>query len=839
MAANEGGEKAKRKVSSAAAPSGAPHGNPAPTKRQRVSRACDQCRTAREKCDGIQPICFTCASSNRDCSYTANPKKRGIQPGYIRTLELALAWTFGNVPGSEDALVTMLAQPEGRSLLSGKDTEGSYKLHRKWRKSSFCTDIDRALSGADPVSVDEKPPSPPSPDDDQLDDADGASVITAVGLNDSSLSMAGAQRRPEPGQSPATSSANPPIPTINRPISTARPKLRLPTNLWRLFDVYFAYTHCWFPIAEKHDVLKLSYSYPDEGLDISATTSGSGEHAELWSILAIASVQEHAAHPASAQQGEDGTKLLPGDMYDIARSLIPAEQGSHELGHVKALLLLALVNIGANASRAAWFLIGYAARLAFVLGLHHNFQPSGRFAGTEDQYPRGKHVFLACFALDTIASAHLGREPLIRREHVSRIGLIAEDGLEEWHPWVGCPDFKPSSANPAQYNRSPVHTISTFNNIIRILSIVNDAIIGALDGQSASMHLQQWISSLPPTLKSVQSSQPPPAPTPTLVSLRLIYLWTTMAFAVPSVVPPAMVANSFLRFADSFGVPAILPIFSPLIALAGRSGAFETLPPDIRARWTTLLTNYRELWRKRETTMETFRLGHSSRASTADGFGLAHTFSATPMSGITCRSPAYPSPISQYPASSFNLNRNVPDSSSNANFQQPFDGMTHSMDPAIANNPPEQIPQHLSFSQPLATPTVAPSTRKDSTAQRTPGASKNSNINDHTPDSATYDGPPLERYSSVGSNDLDALFDELATLEGPERLDSQPQFMQNLGFAPDMNLSDVLTSDYGQFDPMFNAYLQHSVIATPTPPGQTGGGSGQAQGVEGRDFDAG
>ncbi|KAL1616737.1 hypothetical protein SLS56_011303 [Neofusicoccum ribis] len=378
MAGHEGGEKAKRKVPNATAAAAhaqdpqAHGGNPAPAKRQRVSRACDQCRTAREKCDGIQPICFTCASSNRDCTYTANPKKRGIQPGYIRTLELALAWTFGNVPGSEDALVQMLAQPEGRSLLSGKDTEGSYTLHRKWRKSAFCKDIDRVLSGADPVSVGEKPTSPNSPDDDQLDDADGASVIAAT------------------------------------------------------------------PVA--------------------AASSLNGN--------------AHIHRPPS--QGEDGARLLPGDIYDTARSLIPAEQGSHEVGHVKALLLLALINIGANMSRAAWLLIGYAARLSFVLGLHNTFPTQGRFHGSEDQNPRGKHVFLACFALDTIVSAHLGREPFMRREHVDRIGLIAEDGLEEWHPWVGCPDFKPSTSNPAQYNRSPVHTISTFNHIVRILTIVND-----------------------------------------------------------------------------------------------------------------------------------------------------------------------------------------------------------------------------------------------------------------------------------------------------------------------------------------------------------------------------
>jgi hypothetical protein len=81
---------------------------PPPNKRQRVSRACDQCRTAREKCDGIQPICFTCASTNRNCSYTVSPKKRGIPPGYIKSLEITLAWTFINVAGVEDSLKALV-----------------------------------------------------------------------------------------------------------------------------------------------------------------------------------------------------------------------------------------------------------------------------------------------------------------------------------------------------------------------------------------------------------------------------------------------------------------------------------------------------------------------------------------------------------------------------------------------------------------------------------------------------------------------------------------------------------------------------------------------------------
>lgn len=75
-----------------------------PAKRSRVSRACDQCRASREKCDGQKPVCHTCDSQKRSCTYDEPPKKRGIQPNYIRTLELTLAWLFQSVPETQAAL---------------------------------------------------------------------------------------------------------------------------------------------------------------------------------------------------------------------------------------------------------------------------------------------------------------------------------------------------------------------------------------------------------------------------------------------------------------------------------------------------------------------------------------------------------------------------------------------------------------------------------------------------------------------------------------------------------------------------------------------------------------
>lgn len=82
-------------------------GNP-PVKRFRVSRACDQCRQNREKCDGNQPQCAPCSDGKRQCTYSSNPKKRGLPPGYIRTIELALALAFQQDAELEASLTAKL-----------------------------------------------------------------------------------------------------------------------------------------------------------------------------------------------------------------------------------------------------------------------------------------------------------------------------------------------------------------------------------------------------------------------------------------------------------------------------------------------------------------------------------------------------------------------------------------------------------------------------------------------------------------------------------------------------------------------------------------------------------
>lgn len=62
-----------------------------------------------------------------------------------------------------------------------------------------------------------------------------------------------------------------------------------------------------------------------------------------------------------------------------------------------------------------------------------------------------------------------------------------------------------------------------------------------------------------------------------------------------------------------------------------------------------------------------------------------------------------------------------------------------------------------------------------------------------------FTSPALDAYDPSISGDLESFFDELATLHGAKKLQNQPQFMQNLGFAPEVSMADLLATQSGQY----------------------------------------
>lgn len=390
----------RRKVVPAAASSSpvSPKPSPAP-KRQRVSVACNPCRLAREKCDGVRPSCGTCASQNRSCVFIASSKKRGVQTGYLKATEMSLAWVMENVDGAQDGLKEFLENEKGANVLLGKSA-ASHKLARRWSKGPVHKLIESRLSNK-PVSTNNE-------------------------------SSDGSEFESDAWMASDASPAAPPSPIRRGTDDTQR--LVLPAHWRNHLQIYFTYIHPWLPILEQQRLLTVAALYPSDGLCISASDPRAPEHAELWAAFAVGAIQ----YAASSDSPSDGP-IQANNIRKLAQRLIPIDEVDLTLPAIRAMLLQCIMLIGTGKLKEAWFLMGRISRGYDYI----------RLQGVDDlQQMRECKTAAACFVLDTLLSAALQRQPSwkLDREAWDSLASSADD---TGGPWIAVAGFGNASSSKA------------------------------------------------------------------------------------------------------------------------------------------------------------------------------------------------------------------------------------------------------------------------------------------------------------------------------------------------------------------------------------------------------
>ncbi|KAF7558751.1 hypothetical protein G7046_g5402 [Stylonectria norvegica] len=398
---------------------------PPPAKRQRVSLACNSCRAAREKCDGGRPLCDACVTQRRSCSYTPASRKRGVPTGYLRTIELSLAWLSEQIPAGEAALHSLLTNNGGAEAtrVLGTKAKAGHRLYRDWSKSRVHKAIGHFLSDDKTLRIDD------SAEDSETDDT----------TSPTSSHILDAKRTPgvEPQGFQFPQQHTPPVShNVRIPAnSPANSRLILPPNWERLVDIYLTYTHCWLPIVEEATITETALTYPPEGLDLDPNNSAFPSHALLWAVLSVAAFQ-NSASPERSLKGS----LKPAQIFQIARDLVPRDNEEFETPYVCALLLHSLVLLGQRKSKAAWRLIGNASRLALgnlPAASYMNQDGDGTQMSPNNLEMR---VLISSFILDTLVSLRLG---LPQSQTGIRYGLSSAtacgyEGAEEtWTPITG------------------------------------------------------------------------------------------------------------------------------------------------------------------------------------------------------------------------------------------------------------------------------------------------------------------------------------------------------------------------------------------------------------------
>ncbi|KAJ5963183.1 hypothetical protein N7481_013488 [Penicillium waksmanii] len=494
-------------------------------RRKRVSRACDRCRSKKDKCDGIRPTCSACQATGQSCSYDPHAKKRGLPEGYVRGLEKLWALSICNIDGFEDNMLAMLgatadsADRRAKLMSIWSEDTSSESLHETWKTSRLYGALEKMLSSSEqtPATAAGTGKRSRNPNDD-LDGGWGyrfgressplgptaPRIVGPVSLSHSSSHSPTAKRtRLAQSQSQSQSQSHS-HPQSDRGITSSSPQtLQLPAQTSQLLDIYFAATHSWLPILAKHNTLRASYLYANTAVSLTATSPGSGDHAALWAILSY-TITQSRTDPRSSPAG---TLSLAKEYYTISRHLIPLEKDRYELGHIQALLLLTLVNMGLEDWTAAWLLSGQAVRMAIAIGLGTSTDMR-----RSDETRQGKAVFLGCFVIDSLLSFRLRRCPAMSANDIAPVGLLEEDGLEEWNSWADVlPTAGASTSTSASTahgkvppRRGPLMSLSCFNRLVELASVLNKISRNLSMGYKPStfaqqlvMDLKQWDDGLP------------------------------------------------------------------------------------------------------------------------------------------------------------------------------------------------------------------------------------------------------------------------------------------------------------------------------------------------------
>lgn len=389
-------------------------------------------------------------------------------------------------------------------------------LHTTWKESSVLADLEKLLSQIEPAPSELKRKRDRDPSETVAGSGEGPSDtdvltpdfrVTDISENGRAATTLIEAPTPWPTQlsqfergsangemgrvlihSPVAVHSNQqnvlPYPSVSW-VSLDLEKTPLPSFAPSLLDQYFTYTHCWFPILDRPYILKKFYEHTRSR---NLVQPAGGDLACLWAICAYS--HQQTKHLVSRSQ-QSHNETVSG-MRAVARSLIPSECGPFAFGHVQALLLLVLLDIGLGEWTSAWMLIGYAVRAVLELKASHEqhlsrTMPSGVgsiFAShgndvnpqsTPIKHSRWQALFQGCFILDTMISYHLVRPPQLRADHLDlEVGhLVSEDGHEEWEPWI-------DSSRDSVLPREPAFVMSCFNRLTELCVILSRGLEAAL-----------------------------------------------------------------------------------------------------------------------------------------------------------------------------------------------------------------------------------------------------------------------------------------------------------------------------------------------------------------------
>ncbi|KAK1138868.1 hypothetical protein N8T08_001739 [Aspergillus melleus] len=421
-----------------------------PTKRRKIAVACDECRTRKVRCDGIQPVCGPCmkrSDQGVQCVYTGEPEKKRAVRNYIATLESRIRHLESPecVPTTVESNLGDQCSDHSPRFISPQNSEShlSYNLQRHRRN------IPSTSAGGQPSSTYNVSPGS------SLAGAQGPSFSPSQNLPDQPLrsekcedgvnAMMGAVEEGRPTQGffgsssaasfmrqikqavdkrvsspcrPASDSVlgvapSPSLVTTKAMPSTV-PSYVLPPRKTAdsLMGVYWCYV---FPLYPLVDGLHLRAEYARIWTGEALESDKNMLMCTFNVIFALASQLADFIPPDERESSAD-------TFFSRAKGLFQFNLwNTGSVGLTQCLLLMAQYLQSTDCAHQCWVVTGLAVRNAQSLGLHLP-QTVCRLRNPQEQQLARK-IWHGCVLMDRVISMTFGRPAMISKASSGSVPL--------------------------------------------------------------------------------------------------------------------------------------------------------------------------------------------------------------------------------------------------------------------------------------------------------------------------------------------------------------------------------------------------------------------------------
>lgn len=479
-------------------------------KRKRVTQACDYCRKKKAKCDGAHPVCSSCKACGAICVYPVS-KKRGLRTGYLNQLERRNA-LFQTILGGIVGLQTKDGITIESIITSFLDNEANKKelldTHKEkqnvWHDSIIAKKFDKIVLEDDivlrdserlrseraaSVSLKEESEEPDikktrysptnefdkgiqSKEDWKPDILQFHGLSGAVSGFSSETIQQYNETLPQSKVSPFRVASIFHVRSKNVK-SIPKEMFSFPVDSRVLLDTYFQVIHTWLPMLNRVHLIRYIHRVAE------INSKGSTDEHDLNTIALIWTVLANGRHLIDTGNSKPTTKTS--SVYANYAIMALEYAGLSTIETIQAMLLLGYYEYSAGNWDHSWVLTSSAARMAIDVRL---MNPNGDvYVGDMNIYrmiydeSARLRTWAVAFTLNTLLSARMGRSPVIRVLDWPQV-TIDEEGWEEWESWNNTTDK--SSEDESIYLESG-RCLSTFNYLLRIMSVLNLSITSTID----------------------------------------------------------------------------------------------------------------------------------------------------------------------------------------------------------------------------------------------------------------------------------------------------------------------------------------------------------------------